>query len=92
MEPIIGPWFFYFADMADDVILFFSILSLGLIATSSFMFSFFMFLEEASAEYDGFSKDLRKTNEKLFMLGVILALIALFTPDSSTIYKFFHYL
>lgn len=82
MEPIISPWFFYFADMADGVILLSSLLSLGLIATSSFMF-----LEEVSAEYDGFSKDLRKTNKKLFMLGVILALIALFTPDSSTIYK-----
>lgn len=82
MEPIISPWFFYFADMADGVILLSSLISLVLIATSSFMF-----LEEVSAEYDGFSKDLRKTNKKLLMLGVILALIALFTPDSSTIYK-----
>lgn len=82
MEPIISPWFFYFADVADAVDILSSLLSLGLIATSSFMF-----LEEVSTEYGGLSKDLRKTSKKLFMLGVILALIALFTPDSSTIYK-----
>lgn len=82
MEPIISPWFFYFADKADDVVMLSSLISLVLIATSSFMF-----LEEVCAEYNGFSKDLRKTNKQLFMLGVLFALIALFTPNSSTIYK-----
>lgn len=82
MEPVISPWFFYFADIADAVVIFSSLISLGLIATSAFMF-----LEEVSAEYDGFSKDLRKTNKQVFILGVIFALIALFTPNSSTIYK-----
>lgn len=82
MEPIISPWFFYFADMANDVIILCSFSSIVLIGVSAFMF-----LEEVSAEYDGFSKGLRKTNKQLFILGVILALIALFTPKSSTIYK-----
>ena len=82
MEPIISPWFFYFADKANGVILLSSLISLVLIATSSFMF-----LEEVCAGYNGFSKDSKKTNKQLFMLGVLFALIALFTPSSSTIYK-----
>lgn len=82
MEPIISPWFFYFADIANAVIIFCSFSSLGLLAVSAFMF-----LDEVGVGYDGLSKDLRKTTKEVFMLGVILALIALFTPNSSTIYK-----
>ncbi len=82
MEPIISPWFFYFADTVDGVIMLSSFSSILLMGISAFMF-----LEGVSAEYGGFSKGLRKTNKQLFMLGVIFALIALFTPKSSTIYK-----
>lgn len=71
MEPIINPWFFYFVDKADAIIMLFSIVSFIFI-----MCSLFMLIDED-----------KKTKSWMFIYGLIFALIAVLIPSSSTIYK-----
>ena len=73
MEPIINPWFFYFVDKADAIIMLFSIVSFIFI-----MCSLFMLVEE---------DENKKTKSWMFIYGLIFALIAVLMPSSSTIYK-----
>lgn len=72
MEPIINPWFFYFVDKADAIIMLFSIVSFIFI-----MCSLFMLVEDED----------KKTKSWMFIYGLIFALIAVLIPSSSTIYK-----
>lgn len=72
MEPIINPWFFYFVDKADSIIMLFSIVSFIFI-----MCSLFMLVEDED----------KKTKSWMFIYGLIFALIAVLIPSSSTIYK-----
>lgn len=81
-EPIISPWFFYLISVVDGLLCF---LCLGCII----FFIVAAFWGMASTDcYDRDEKnELIKTSKRSFLVGIILAVLLVLTPNSQTITK-----
>ena len=75
MQPIISPWLFYVAAIANKVVL-----ASFLMAMTSFFISLICFLHEDEGVE-------RQTTIKWFKAGIIAIVIAIIIPDGDTVYK-----
>lgn len=81
MEPIISPWFFYFVDIADKIIVFSRILTFFLFVVGIFIFAI------TYNEHNEDSNNLKSLARKMIIAVPIFGLLSIFTPNSTTCYK-----
>ena len=76
MQPIISPWSFYLAAIANKVVLASSLIALGSVFVSIVCL--------AHEDEEGIE---HKTTIKWFIAGIIAMIIAIIVPDGDTVYK-----
>lgn len=81
MEPIINPWFFYFAEVSDTLKLF------SQISGSILSFAVALFTLAIVTDPDEYTESFVKLTKYLGVLCGILLLTAFLIPSSSTLYK-----
>lgn len=85
MEPIISPWFFYWIEKVDIIIVIASVL-LGLYAVLAFV-GFIVLAANCLCDDDSSFPDMVKILKRGALIVIIPLLIVLCVPSSETIYK-----
>lgn len=84
MEPIINPWFIYFAGMCDVAKVLFILLLIGSVVAN-------IYFGASILDNSWMTEDEQKTNAKMFKIGIVVTIISalgvILVPTTDTVYK-----
>lgn len=84
MEPIISPWFIYFAEMCDGFKVLFILLLVGSVVAN-------IYFGSCVIDNDWRTEEEQKINAKMFKIGIVVTIIGalgtVLIPTTDTVYK-----